>query len=86
MAPAELVRYSFEALEAWGGEHDFSRWAEETPIEFTHRLADEVGPLDTETRRLGTLYAGVLYARGALPPDWRKTLEGFWERLAAVPV
>jgi hypothetical protein len=85
MSPAELIRYSFEALEAWAAESDCERVAQETPLEFTNRLADEVGSLDKETRRLGTLYACVLYARGNLPADWRATLEEFWTRLEALP-
>jgi hypothetical protein len=85
MAPAEVVRYSFEALEAWARKQDHGRGTDETPIEFTNRLAEDVGALDEETRRLGALYASVLYAKGNLASDWRDTLEQFWERLAATP-
>lgn len=81
MAPADLVRYSFEALEAWAVGRNCGRGAQETPIEFTLRLADEVVSLENETKRLGILYARVLYARGALTPDWRGTLEEVWQRL-----
>jgi hypothetical protein len=86
MSPADLVRYSFEALEAWAGEHDCGRGTDETPIEFTERLAEQVGFLDRETSHLGVLYAGVLYAKGAVPPDWRDRLHEYWQRLAAAPV
>jgi hypothetical protein len=83
MKPAELIRYSFEALEAWAGERAHGREIDETPIEYADRLAEEVGSLDKETQRLGDLYACVLYADGALPSNWRGTLERFWERLGS---
>jgi hypothetical protein len=81
MSPADLVRYSFEALEAWAQECDLGRGAVETPIEFTNRLADEAPGLEMETKRLGELYARVLYARGTMPPDWRTAAAEFWEQL-----
>jgi hypothetical protein len=83
MTAAELVRYSFEALEAWAAERDCGRSAQETPLEFTNRLADEVGLLGQEAQQLGILYARVLYARGALLADWRGALEEFWQKLEA---
>jgi hypothetical protein len=85
MTAADLVRYSFEALEAWAAERECGRGPHETPMEFTNRLADEAPALDKETQRLGSLYARVLYARGGLPSDWRRALEEFWQQLDAVP-
>ncbi len=81
MKPADLVRYSFEALEAWAGERACGRAKEETPTEFTERLACEVGELDSETLQLGNLYGCVLYADGTLPSNWRGTVEQFWQHL-----
>jgi hypothetical protein len=85
MTPADLVRYSFEALEAWAGERQMGRHADESPIEFTHRLAGELPALEEEAQGVGVLYARVLYARGELPADWRETLQRFWKRLDTVP-
>jgi hypothetical protein len=100
MLPPDLVRYSFEALEAWALQRDLAknpnqssrdapaergRGAEETPIEFAERIATASPELAEDVKRLGTLYARVLYARGALPPSWRAALEAFWERLDSVP-
>ena len=86
MLPADLVRYSFEALEAWAEDRQLARGTEETPIEFAHRIAVEVPALELEVKQLGMLYARVLYARAALPPSWRGAVEKFWQRLEAVPV
>lgn len=83
MKPTDLVRYSFAALESWAGERASGRAGQETPIEFTDRLASEVGSLDRETQQLGDLYARVLYAEGSLPPSWRGTLEVFWRQLGS---
>lgn len=84
MTPAELVRYSFEALEAWAQERQLGRRDDETPLEFAERIGDEAPALAAEARRLATLYARVLYARGTLPAAWRAALEQFWERIEAV--
>ena len=80
--PADLVRYSFAALESGRAiEYDCGRATQETSIEFANRLADEVPALEDETKLLGSLHARVLYARGALTPNWRGTLEDFWSKL-----
>jgi hypothetical protein len=84
MSPAELVRYSFEALEAWAFEHDLPRMADETPIEFADRVGRDVPALEGEAKRLAALYARVLYAKGGLPSNWRGVVEQFWEKLGAV--
>jgi hypothetical protein len=85
MSPEDLVRYSFEALEAWAGEHDLGRGTGETPIEFANRIVQEAASLDKETRQTGALYSRVLYAPGDLPAAWRDVLEDFWKRLEEAP-
>jgi hypothetical protein len=82
LSPAGLTRYSFEALEAWAWERDLARGREETPLEFAHRLGEEVPALEAEAKRLGALYARVLYDRGRVPGSWRQVLEQFWDKLA----
>jgi hypothetical protein len=84
MSPAELIRYSFEALEAWAFEHDLPRMTDETPIEFADRLGRDVPALEGDAKKLAALYARVLYARGGLPANWRDVVEQFWDKLEAV--
>jgi hypothetical protein len=82
---AELVRYSFAALEAWAYEAGQARRPEETPLEFAARLARETPPLDTEAQRLAGLYVRLAYAQSrALPADSPELVRQFWEQLEAV--
>jgi hypothetical protein len=83
-ATEELVRLTFEALEAWAREHDLPRQPEETPLEFTRRVAQEVPPLEFEANEMGKLYVRAAYATGGLPENSRKTLRQFWDRLESV--
>jgi Domain of unknown function (DUF4129) len=83
MSAAELVRYSFEAMEAWAFEHDLPRMTDETPIEFADRVGGDAPALESEAKRLAALYARVLYAKGGLPVNWRAVVEQFWEKMEA---
>jgi hypothetical protein len=83
LSPEELVRYSFEALQAWAWERDFGRRPDETPLEFVARLGDEVPALEADAVRLANLYVRALYARGPLPANCRASVQQFWEALEA---
>ena len=84
MDPRELVRYTFQALEAWARERDLGRRPDETAQEFIARLGDELPTLEQEATRLGGLHARVEYARGGLPGGAVETVRRFWERLERV--
>src|SRR5262249_37078357 len=81
--PAELVRYSFAALEAWAWESDLGRRPEETPLEFTARVGDELPALEDATGRLAALYVRVTYARATLPANSLGVVQQFWRQLEA---
>jgi hypothetical protein len=83
MSPADLVRYTFEALEAWAAERDLARNAGETPLEFARRLGQEAPELEEEARQLAAYYAGLAYAGQALTNDCRVPLRQLWHLLAA---
>jgi hypothetical protein len=80
-SPDELVRYSFEALEAWAGDRDAERRPDETAIEFANRLGGQFAWLQEDARRLALLVARMLYAGGNLPAHTRDTLDRFWDRV-----
>jgi hypothetical protein len=82
-SPEELVRYSFEALEAWAWEHGLARQADDTPLEFAERVAEDVPALGADARRLASLYARAAYARGRLPASCVDLVRQFWRRLEA---
>lgn len=82
MSAAELVRYTFEALEAWAIERDLPRQAGDTPLEFAERLAEESPELAEDVRQLARYYAGLAYARQTLKDDCRDPLRQLWLTLA----
>jgi hypothetical protein len=82
LSPDELIRYSFEALEAWAREHGCARSPDLTPHEFAHQVGEREAGLARGARTLASLYCRVAYAPGTLPPaDWGPLCE-FWRQLA----
>jgi hypothetical protein len=81
MAPRQLVRYSFEALQAWAWERGLGRQVGETPLEFAERVGEQVPALDDGLRHLANLYAQIAYARSSLTPACRPPLRQFWQLL-----
>jgi hypothetical protein len=81
--PAELVRYTFAALQAWAWEHDLGRGTDETALEYAVRLGNERPGLEHDVQRLAQLFVRAAYARGSLPGMTVEVLEQFWDRLAA---
>jgi hypothetical protein len=83
-SPEELVRYSFEALEAWAWEHGLARDGDDTPLEFADRVGMEVSELGADARHVAALYARAAYARGRLSPSSMDVLRQFWQRLETI--
>jgi hypothetical protein len=81
---AELVRYTFAAVQAWARERSLERQPGETPLEFAGRIGEEVPALEADLRRLANLYARAAYGPGGLPPNTADVLRQFWERLVTV--
>lgn len=79
----ELVRYSFEALEAYADDQGAGRREGETPLEFAARVGEESPGLEKEAHRLAGLYSRVAYSRSRLAPSNVEGLRSFWERLEA---
>jgi hypothetical protein len=76
-----LVRYSFDALQAWARERGMGRHERETPLEFAERLGEQVPSLENEAERLALLYAGITYAQETLTADCLPSLKRLWQRL-----
>ncbi len=83
VAPAELVRYSFDAFEAWAGEHGCPRGPEQTPHELARdvkRLNAAMGP---HSRTLAELYARAAYSGAELPASAKEQLRALWQQMRA---
>ncbi len=82
----ELVRYSFEAFEAWSREHGCPRTSDQTP----HELARDVSKLNAsmaaDARNLAELYARAAYASGELPANTAEQLSRLWQRMRSTSV
>jgi hypothetical protein len=79
--PAELVEYTFAALDSWAWDRGNGRSADETPLEFAARLAGEFPDHGPDYRRLAGAYARVAYAEGSPPAGTLKLLEAVWDRM-----
>jgi hypothetical protein len=84
VSPNQVVRYSFEALQAWARERGLGRNPQETPLEFANRLGREVPALEDEVRRAAGLYVRVAYAKANLKAGSLEGLRSFWRRLREV--
>ncbi len=79
--PEEIVRYTFEAVEAWGRERGWVRLEDATAMEYMRQLGMKVPALRREFRALGKLYGQAAYAPGSLTPMQASDLHSLWERL-----
>ena len=80
-SPGELVRYTFEALQAWAFENNCGRTPDQTPMEFGQRLQSQRLKISNEAHEVSLLYAQVAY--GDLRPDDSNmaTLQKLWRKL-----
>ncbi|MGZ0164983.1 MAG: DUF4129 domain-containing protein [Planctomycetales bacterium] len=80
-SPGELVRYTFEALQAWAFENNCGRTPDQTPMEFGQKLQSRRMKISKEAHDVSLLYAEVAY--GGLRPDDSSvaTLQKLWRKL-----
>jgi hypothetical protein len=81
--PEEVVRYTFEAMEAWAREHGCPREPEQTPHEFARCLASKVSSMADDTGRLAELYCQAAYASGTLQRTAVTCLSRLWATMAS---
>jgi hypothetical protein len=77
--PAELVAYTFDALDSWAWDRDCGRELPETPLEFLARLADLFPDLVEPLTAFAKVYARVSYTDAPPPPDTLAALEAMWD-------
>jgi len=83
LPPDELVRYSFEALEAWGRQSGCPRQPDQTAHEFAQQVGLLAEELAHDARRLADLYSRAAYAPGSLSAASVKPLARLWQKLLA---
>lgn len=83
LPPEQLVRYTFEALEAWSFERQAARRPEETPLEFAETLNARFPALAPDARQLARFYSQLVYARSNPSRDCLPLLERLWGQLSA---
>ena len=83
LSPAELVRYTFDALQAWAQEQGFGRQQDQTPLEFGRLVGGRVKAVSREANQLAQLYARLAYANKSPKRDALQVLERLWRRMSA---
>jgi hypothetical protein len=79
--PEQLVKYSFEALEAWARERGCPRHPEQTPHEFAQEIGAKSATVSRPARALAELYSRLAYAAGPLPASSVDHLKQLWSAL-----
>jgi hypothetical protein len=80
-SPGELVRYTFEALQAWAFENNCGRTPDQTPMEFGQRMQSRRLKISSEAHEVSQLYAQVAYG-GHRPDDASVAmLQKLWRKL-----
>jgi hypothetical protein len=77
----QLVRYSFEAMEAWARDHGCPRHDDQTPMEFARQVAGHAPELASEAQVLSDLYSRVAYGRERVRQDRQADLQELWQQL-----
>ncbi len=85
MSAEELVVYSFKGLEAWAEQSHFGRQTDQTPFEFASQAATQAPELEPEIEQVARLYVQVAYAKAAVLPACRTTLEILWSKMTRNP-
>jgi len=80
-SPTELVRYSFEAFEAWARDNGWPREADQTAYEFTRQVGAKAEAIAKPARALAELYSRAAYAPGTLPAASVEHLRALWQAM-----
>lgn len=83
IAPEELVRYTFDAFEAWARDGGYSRTADQTPAELVRVAAAPGTALHDQARHMLRIYSDVAYGAAAIEAATAHSLRDFWAILTA---
>ena len=80
-SPSELVRYTFEALQAWGVENGCPRDLHQTPDEFGQQLRRHRTVCAVEGQAVSQLYARIAYTGHRPGEETLPILETLWRKM-----
>ncbi|HEX6963239.1 MAG TPA: DUF4129 domain-containing protein [Lacipirellula sp.] len=83
MPPVELVRYTFDAFEAWAGDRGRVRSPDQTPMELVRGALPPQSPMYTQARQLVQLYNEAAYSAGAVSREAAERLQALWQMMRA---
>jgi hypothetical protein len=81
ISPVELVRYTFEAFEAWAGDHGHQRSPDQTPHELVQCVLAKQSPMYDEARRLAALYGEAAYSAATVSREAAASLRTLWSMM-----
>ena len=81
MASPEVIRYSFQAVEAWARDRGYPRDPQATPHEFVLALGQRYPQLQREFVLLGRLYSQLAYAHESVSDQQAGQLKQLWAGL-----
>ncbi|QDU78552.1 hypothetical protein Pla110_02560 [Polystyrenella longa] len=76
---ADVVCYTFDALESWAYEHQQERPPEQTPMEFCYELERQNDRFDNSAKQLSRWYTSYAYADREPDDSCRPELEQVWQ-------
>jgi hypothetical protein len=82
----ELVRYSFEAMEAWASDNGLPRGDDQTAYEFARTLGSRAPQIAGPAKTLADLYSRAAYSPASLPENTAAQLQPLWQAFYAQPV
>jgi hypothetical protein len=83
IAPVELVRYTFEAFEAWAGDRGRPRTPDQTPQELVRGALAPQTPMYAKARQMVQLYSEAAYASATISRESAAGLQSLWQMMGA---
>ncbi len=83
IAPVELVRYTFEAFEAWAGDRGRPRTPDQTPQELVRSALAPQTPMYAKARQMVQLYSEAAYASATISRESAASLQSLWQMMRA---
>ena len=87
MSQAQLIKYTFEALDAWGRERGITRGEDETPHEFAIALTGLDKSIARQAKILADHYCAMAFSQApTIDPVIPQHLSNLWKSMTVEPV